>query len=119
MLTTCTSPFAAFRMTALLYWPVVASASTSMPSVRYSFSFSLEEALDFVSSQCWGPKKTKKNSHGSILILGLFSLTPFDALGLQIARNARQPLALLLQSLALNLKIRRLLGNLEFLRVQP
>lgn len=56
--------------------------------------------------------------HSSILTLRLLPLPSLHALSLQIRRHTREPLALLLQPLALDLQVRRLLRDLELLGVE-
>lgn len=56
--------------------------------------------------------------HRSILILGLLTLSSLNAFGLEVLRNSAQPLALLLQSLAFNLQIARLLRDLELFCIE-
>jgi hypothetical protein len=58
------------------------------------------------------------SSHGSILTLSLLPLATLHALRLQIRGDARQPLALLLQPLALDFQVARLLRDLELLGIQ-
>lgn len=59
-----------------------------------------------------------QNSHGSILALGLLPLPALHALCLQIGSHAGEPLALLLQPLALDLQVGGLLRDLELVGVQ-
>jgi hypothetical protein len=56
--------------------------------------------------------------HSSVLALSLLPLPTFHALRLQIGSHAREPLALLLQPLTLDLQVRRLLRDFELLGVK-
>jgi hypothetical protein len=58
------------------------------------------------------------DSHGSILTLRLLPLPSLNAFSFEILRDSAKSLALLLQSLALDLQITRLLRDLELLRIQ-
>jgi len=85
-------------------------------AVEFQFESRREKLV--LASCKWATQRREKDSHSGILILRLLPLSTFNALGFQIRSYARQPLALLLQSLPLDLEIGSLLCNLEFLSVQ-
>jgi hypothetical protein len=77
------------------------------------------QAVMVVSTACYfRTMRQGCDLHGSVLALSLLPLPTFHTLSLQICSYARKPLALLLQPLALDLQVRRLLRDLELLGIE-